>query len=410
VSVTPQIAAPYSGAGPATRSLEPMLARQPPTGAGYKTLHSFSGGKDGSHPVASLIAVGSELYGTTETGGASNTGTVFSVSKTGANYRVLHSFGSGTDGAEPVAGLIAVGSELYGTTELGGTDGEGTVFKISESGTERVLYSFTGGEKGGSSTDGAEPEAGLIAVGSELYGTTFAGGAYFYGGGTVFEVSTSGKESVLHSFCSQSSCTDGQSPAAGLIAVGSELYGTTQSGGATGQGTVFEVNTSGKERVLHSFCSRSGCPDGDGPLGGLIAVGNALVGTTQGGGTYYNGTYGTIFEVSKSGKERVLHSFDFSDGAAPYAGLTGVGSELYVTTGLFGAYAGEDGTVFSVSSTGMKFRVLHSFGTGRSTDGANPRAGLIAVGSDLYGTTNFGGGKGCSSYGDGCGTVFEVTP
>lgn len=384
-------------------AITPLLRSQPafagrPDAAGTEhVVYRFKGGKDGAYPTAGLIDVKGELYGTTPDDGADSSGTVFAVSTSGKE-RVLYSFQRGTDGTLPFAGLIAVGSKLYGTTTGGGANGYGTVFDVSTSGTERVLYNFKSG------TDGAVPEAALISVGSELYGTTAGGGAD--DAGTVFEVSTSGTERVLYTF---KGGTDGKGPYAGLTDVKGTLYGTTHFGGAGdcsgGCGTVFAVSTSGKERVLHSFAGGS---DGANPWAGLIDVGSELYGTTYVGATSacaYGSGCGTVFEVSTSGKERVLHRFAGNpDGANPYAGLIAKGSELYGTTSFGGANG--VGAAFEVSTSG-KERVLHSFAIG--TDGSDPWAALTVVGDELYGTTVGGGESDCFN-GAGCGTVFAVTP
>jgi uncharacterized repeat protein (TIGR03803 family) len=188
-----------------------------------------------------LIDVKGKLYGTTESGGAYGAGTVFSITL-GGKEKVLHSFGNGNDGAVPSAGLIDVGGTLYGTTEVGGspnctiTSTCGTVFSIAPNGTERVLHRFVGGD-----ADGAAPAASLIEVKGTLYGTTAQGGPYFCGGdgcGTVFSITPSGDETVLHTF---GGAADGAAPHAGLIEVGGSLYGTTLGGGTDKHGTVFTL-------------------------------------------------------------------------------------------------------------------------------------------------------------------------
>jgi len=199
-------------------------------------LYSFKGG-DGSSPYAGLLNVKGTLYGTTYDGGASNYGTVFSITTSGTET-VLHSFKGGSgDGESPLAGLINVKGTLYGTTFTGGVDGfDGTVFKITPSGTETLLYSFKGNT--GTALDGERPQAGLINLKGTLYGTTYNGGASNYG--TVFSITTSGTETVLYSFKGGSG--DGESPLAGLINVKGTLYGTTLEGGASrGYGTVFSI-------------------------------------------------------------------------------------------------------------------------------------------------------------------------
>ncbi len=247
------------------------------------------------------------------------------------------------DGTQPEAGLIADSAgNLYGTTPYGGKGcyglGCGTVFKLrppalgKKKWTETVLHTFTGG------SDGAGPFAGVIVDSSgNLYGTTWRGGTN--DDGTVFKVAPDGTETVLYSFCSQANCTDGGVPFAGLHADSSgNLYGTTYSGGTNDDGTVFRLAPDGTETVLHSFAGGS---DGAGPHAGLIgdSSGN-LYGTTVNGGAEYSGT---AFRVAPDGTETVLHSFfcslanNCTDGALPYAGLIADSSgDLYGTTWLGG--------------------------------------------------------------------------
>lgn len=208
-------------------------------------LYSFgvSNGANGEWPYAPVIDVNGTLYGTTKVGGESFLGVVYSVSDSGGEH-VLHSFGGTYDGAYPVAGLLDVNGTLYGTTEYGGgssacTNGCGTVFSITPSGTETVLHSFAGG------SDGAYPRAALTDVNGTLYGTTAAGGGASgcakEGCGTIFSISTSGTETVVHSFARDAK---GWQPRSELLDVKGTLYGTTYHGGKTarctaGCGTVF---------------------------------------------------------------------------------------------------------------------------------------------------------------------------
>jgi uncharacterized repeat protein (TIGR03803 family) len=330
-------------------------------------------------------------------------------------YGVLYNFEGGAgDGAYPRAALINANRTLYGTTLFGGSgscnssgfSGCGTIFAITTSGKETVLHSFAGG-----STDGANPLAGLLNVKGTLYGTTGYGGAYTHcasgGCGTVFKITTSGTETVLHSFGSLSG--DGSNPYAGLINDKGTLDGTTEGGGifacsGEGCGTEFSITTSGNETGGHDFDYK----DGAYPLAGLINVKGTLYGTTRNGGT--NGCAsegcGTVFSITPStgsGEETVLHSFAGSkgDGEYPYAGLINVKGTLYGTTYLGGAKG--DGTIFSITTAG-KETVLHGFGG--SGDGRYPIAGLINVKGTLYGTTENGGTGKCKQ---GCGTVFAIT-
>ncbi len=367
----------------------------------YKVLYSFGAPPDGNRPQASLIDVGGTLYGTTEYGGAyHDDGTVFSITPSGTE-KVLYSFAGTPDGNRPEASVIDVGGTLYGTTYGGGAydsgfecgGGRGTVFSMTPSGAEKVLYSF--------GLDGAYPHADLIDVNGTLYGTTELGGPYcaYNGGcGTVYNITTQGEEKALYSFRPHH---DGVSPEAGLINVKGKLYGTTLVGDAGHRrGTVFSVTQSGKEKVLYSFRK---FPDASRPVASLIDVGGTLYGTTATGGAYScdsQGRCGTVFSITRGGTEKVLHNFgNGSDGGQPTASLIDVNGTLYGTT----QYGGTNGhgTVFSITTSGTE-QVLHNFG-GSSSDGQNPAAGLIDVNGTLYGTTRYGGAA-------GNGTVFALTP
>jgi uncharacterized repeat protein (TIGR03803 family) len=308
-----------------------------------------------------------------------------------AAEKVLHSFGSGTDGAYPQSSLIDVKGTLYSTTEYGGAHGDGTVFSITSRGRVKVLHSFSG-------TDGGNPSSGLMDVHGVLYGTTFGYGAYGYG--TVFSITTRGKEKVLYSFAGGPG--DGVGPGGGLVYINGSLYGTTYFGGAYGYGTVFGLTTGGKENVLHSFGSGT---DGVYPTDSLVNIKGTLYGTTVQGGNSYcrvgRGSYvgcGTVFRITTGGKEKVAYSFLGTDGESPQ-GVIDVKGKLYGTTETGGASG--LGTVFSLT-TGGKEKALHSFAGGPG-DGANPVATVEDVAGILYGTT-FNGGA------NGLGSVYTLTP
>ena len=386
-----------------------------PGSSGYQRLHDFGAGHDGSRPNG-LIGVGGVLYGTTQGGGTmycggayGGCGTVFSIGADGKE-RVLHNFGNGKDGHNPIAGLLDVRGTLYGTTEGGGAHGYGTVFSITPGGKEKVLYSF------GVRPDGQGPSADLIAVGGTLYGTTFAGGlgCASEGCGTVFSVTMDGRERVLHWF---NDVTDGDGwyPAAGLTDVNGTLYGTTLEGGKYGTygnwGTLFSVTLGGKERLIHSFGKGN---DGWYPEADLVDIKGALFGTTVGGGTHncaggYGGC-GTVFSITTNGKERLLHSFDGIDGSSPKASLVDVSGTLYGTTAGGGAYEcgayGRCGTVFSITPAGRE-KVLHSF---RLAGGYRPLAGVSHVSGRFFGAAQLGGPHGRRGGEYGGGVVFSLVP
>ncbi len=361
----------------------------------YTPLHSFdySGGV-GFRSYAGLVqATNGDLYGTTWVGGANDYGTVFKIT-TGGTLTTLHSFDN-TDGANPDAGLIqATNGDFYGTTPGGGTNGEGTVFRITASGTLTTLYNFCSQTN---CTDGESPREGLVqATNGAFYGTTIFGGAY--DSGTVFKITASGALTTLYSFCG---CGDGAYPAAVLIqAANGDFYGTTSSGGTDGDGTVFKMTAAGTLTTLHSF----GVTDGANPDAGLTQATNGdFYGTTPGGGA--NGD-GTVFRITASGTLTTLHSFFNTDGANPYAGLVeATDGNFYGTTELGGANA--YGTIFKVTPSG-KLTTLYSFCQQSScTDGAEPYAGLVQdTNGTFYGTTYQGASTDCY---DGCGTVFSLS-
>ncbi len=228
-------------------------------------------------------------------------GTVFKITPGGA-FTTPYSFCSlsvCTDGEIPYAGLVqAANGDLYGTTIGGGANclslgGCGTIFKMTPSGTLTTLYSFCA-QSG--CPDGQQPQAGLVqASNGFLYGTTTFGG--IYGEGTVFKITPSGSLTTIYSFCAQSGCPDGDQPYPGLIqATDGNLYGTTPGGGANSGGTVFKITPSGTLTTLYSFCAQSGCADGQSPTATLVQATNGyLYGTTSGGGA--NGD-GTVFALS----------------------------------------------------------------------------------------------------------------
>ena len=374
------------------------------------TLYSFCSlgfpCTDGEVPFAGLVqATNGDLYGTTLYGGTNgNYGTVFKITPSGT-LTTLYSFcpqTNCTDGAAPQAGLVqAANGDLYGTTLFSGTNGQGMVFKITQGGTLTTLYSFCSQTN---CTDGANPDAGLVqAANGDLYGTTAGGGAY--GGGTVFEITPDGTLTTLYSFCSLGfPCTDGVGPAAGLVqATNGDLYGTTFFGGPNGGGTVFKITPGGTLTTLYSFCSQSNCTDGAEPEAGLVQAANGnFYGTTEGGGRA-NGRYGTVFKITPTGTLTTLHRFNGTDGTFPYAGLVqAANGDFYGTTG--GGGANGNGTVFKITPTG-ELTTLYSFCSQTNcTDGGQPLAGLVQdANGDFYGTTSGGGG------GPANGTVFRLS-
>jgi len=381
----------------------------------FTNLHGFTG-SDGADPLAGVILSGNTLYGTTQ-GGDTSAGTVFAINTDGTGFTNLHSFGgSSNSDAFPDAGLVLSGNTLYGTATETGSYGSGAVFAINTNGGGFTnLYVFTNG------CDGANPEAGLTLSGNTLYGTTYGNGDDGPRYGSVFAVNTDGTGFTnLHDFSAPSDGflspnSDGANPQAGLILSGNTLYGTTYQGGASGHGSVFAVNTDGTGFTnLYSFTAPSdGFPyancDGTHPLAGLILSGNTLYGTaSQGGG--YDG--GTLFAVNTNGTGFTnLHSFTATsgptqpngDGNYPMAGLVLSGNTLYGTAAYGGS--GGSGAIFAVNTDGTGFTNLYSFTA--QVSGANSDGANPMAGLILSGNTLYG-----TSYWGGSenlGTVFALT-
>jgi uncharacterized repeat protein (TIGR03803 family) len=365
-------------------------------------LYSFTGGNDGGSPYAGLVRdPAGNFYGVTESGG-NGVGVVFKVDTSGQET-VLHSFTGGADGSYPNGLIRDPTGNLYGTTtEGGGASGAGVVFKIDQSGNETVLYSFMGGNDGGFS------DAGVIRdLQGNLYGTTSGGGALR--AGVVFKVDRSGNETVLYSFTGGN---DGGSPYAGLVRdPAGNFYGTTAFGGASGLGVAFKVDPSGNETVLHTFTRG---PEGNQPdLAGVIldAFGN-LYGTNAFGGA---GGQGAVYKLDPSGNATVVYAFPGdTDGQYPYNNgvILGSDGQLYGTTALGGKTG--DGVVYQLNVDGNE-SVLYSLATLTANGFARPTGGVIRDSKgNLYGTTFIGQADVGYGYGvvykvdaSGCSTVLH---
>jgi uncharacterized repeat protein (TIGR03803 family) len=358
---------------------------------------------NGSGPNPPLVqGFDGNYYGTTNEGGDINSGTVFKITSAG-DLTTLFTFVSGENGNAPTTGLAqAVNGRLYGTTEEGGANGYGTFFGITSTGKVTTLYSFCS-QTG--CTDGYFPYAALVqGTDGNFYGTTDYGGAY--GEGTVFKVTVGGRLTTLHSFCPKAGCADGYFPYAGLVqGTDRNFYGTTVYGGTHGSGTVFRISSMGKLSTLYSFCSQLNCADGSFPMGVIQANDGNFYGATQNGGRGSDG--GTVFKITPAGKLTTLYNFCSQtgciDGSHPSLGLIqATDGNLYGTT--IGGGASNKGTVFSVKTAG-RLTMQHSFD---GTDGEGSSAGLVqSTDGNFYGTT-FSGGSSGNCY-QGCGTAFRLS-
>lgn len=363
----------------------------------FETLVSFNG-SNGFQPLMSLVqGWDGNLYGTTE-GVCCQSGTVFKMSPFG-QLTTMYTFcsqASCPDGYAPQAGLVlGTDGTFYGTTSGGGANLEGTVFKITSEGQLTTLYSFCAQP---ACSDGAAVTTGVIqGIDGNLYGTTNQGG--LTSDGTVFRLSRTGVLTTLYSFCSLSDCADGRYPSAGLIqASDGNFYGTTV-------GTVFKISTKGALTTLYSFCSLPGCTDGAGPEGLVQGTEGNFYGTTISGGT---NNLGTVFKLTPQGSLTTLHSFctqaNCADGSYPQAGLIQASDgNFYGATnygGIVGCYENAGcGTIFKINSAGM-LTTLHSFD---GTDGDLPEAALVQNTNGIFYGATFGGGANC------CGSVYGLS-
>ena len=382
----------------------------------FTTLHSFNG-TDGANPFAGVIqASDGNLYGTTVSGGANSYGTIFKITTTGSLTTLynLCSLAKCKDGTNPYSALLqGTDGNLYGTAQSGGAKQGGTIFEITLDGSLTTLYNFCSRKH---CSDGMYPQAPLIQdANGALYGTTRNGGfsdvtTCIFGCGTVFKLYPSGELKKLHAF----SGGDGALSWAGLVrGKNHTIYGNTFEGGGgpcgDGCGTAFAISL-GNFSSLYLFCSKlkNGlCTDGEDPLGGMV-LGNDgnLYGTTESGGEHDGGMF---FEITPDGKLTRLYNFCLgwrsgmcADGQEPQGALIQASDgNFYGTTFWGGNYACSlgCGTVFKITPTGI-LTTLHQFD---GTDGSNPESALFqGADGNFYGTTSKGG-----AYGDG--TVFSLS-
>lgn len=372
-----------------------LAAFSPATGyaqtqAAAVVLRAFSFEPGGYAPVSGVIRdAEGNLYGTAYGRGRYGNGAVYKMSPAGIEI-VIYSFSGGADGGNPQYPLAADShGNLYGTTLNGGAGIGGVVFKIDATGHETVVYNLNGNSVSG----------GLVLdAAGNIYGVTDI---------EVFKIDTGGNFSVLYSFDQREYGVDG-GPLAGLILdAAGNLYGTTPFGGSWRQGTVFRLSPSGQETVLHSF---GGPGDGCQPSAPLTfdAASGYLYGTTSGCGA---SNLGTIFKIDSSGHETVVHSFTGPDGANPgSAGISSAGTALAVDAlgNLYGAAqhgggGSGQGVLFRMDPSGQ-LTVLHAF-TGRADGGAPSGSLALDAEGNVYGTAASGGPTGAGV--SGLGIVYR---
>jgi uncharacterized repeat protein (TIGR03803 family) len=360
---------------------------------------------DGSNPYTGVVlATNGNFYGTNAGGGAHGYGTVFELTPAGA-LTLLYNFCSITnelgcaDGASPLGALIqGTDGNFYGTTQTGGTNDHGTVFKITPAGKLTTLHSF-------GTSDGCYPVSALLqAANGNFYGTTSECGVNKVGksSGTVFEITPAGKLTTLYSFCSEANCTDGAGPSGLVLASDDILYGATGSGGVnqgcgsdgktSGCGTIFNITPAGVLTTLYSFCSQTNCADGIAPTGLAAASDGNFYGITVYGGTGAGvgcdtGGCGTVFNVTAAGALTTLHTFCTEQNSEGFCadGSLPLGTPLQGTNGSFYGTTSSGGT----SSYGTVYNLSVALGPFVKTNPTSGKVGasVIILGNNLTGTT-----------------------
>jgi uncharacterized repeat protein (TIGR03803 family) len=299
----------------------------------FKLVYTFCAQSycaDGAMP-ANYLTLGprSEIYGVARGGGKLNSGTIFKLSALDKLKTIYHFCAEAncTDGFQPVSVIFGKSGTLFGTAAAGGSHGGGTAFTIDGSGAFHVLYSFCAKA---SCADGLTPNALILGKDGNFYGTTAAGGKNQ--AGTVFRMTAAGVITTLYSLCSQPKCPDGEQPTP-TLALGTDgnLYGTTQRGGANGDGAIFKITPAGVWETLYSFCKDTYCYDGNSPMDGLVAAKDGgFYGAASSGGRFYNGV---VFHVTAAGDYGVIYNFcavhGCFDGAGPFAAPT-IGTDGYL--------------------------------------------------------------------------------
>ncbi len=364
----------------------------------------------GSAPLGGLrLGIDGALYGATNSGGTYNLGSVYRVTTGGTGAALANFYGnanSGADGSGPQGNLVQTADgTLFGTTNSGGVNGNGTVWKLAPDGTRTTLVSFTGTS---GVAMGTNPIAGLtLGADGALYGVTQTGGNSGTGLGTIFKVTTSGVFTTLVNFTGTTGAMLGSNPRGNLVlASDGTFYGTTATGGSGGGfGTIFKVTPAGALTNLVNFTGTTGAALGATPLAGLVqGTDGNFYGTTSAGGST---NFGTVFKVTPTGTLTTLVTFTGTTGVALGTGpkgalVFGTDGALYGTTQTGGTGSTGLGTVFKVTTAGTLTTLVNFTGITGAAFGATPQGGLVAhPDGSFYGTTNSGGAN-------NNGSVFRV--
>jgi uncharacterized repeat protein (TIGR03803 family) len=385
-----------------------LLSAQTASAQTFSVVYSFfDSSSDASTPVPAHLVqdTAGNFYGLAEFGGSHDKGAIYKIDPSGTET-VLYSFTGGADGGSPQAGLyLDSDGTLYGLTDSGGdtscslsTSGCGTIFKFDTSGTLTTLHTFKNG------ADGAYPLGNLISVNGALYGVAEDGSprANCNGCGLIFKITKTGTFTVVYAFTGG---TDGGGPNPLVRDAAGNIYGAASYGVSGNLGTIFKLDTSKNFSVLYTF---PGGAAGAAPEGKLIIdVNGNIHGTTYSGGDA-TCNCGVVFRLDAAGDASVLHIFrGYPDGIDPAYGLIDAGGVLYGTT-----YGGGDspcdpgihgcGVLFEISKTGQ-YSVLHRFSGSSDDGGFDPSALMLGADGSIYGTTS-GGGE------NNKGAFFKWTP
>ena len=378
------------------------------TAAGtFTILHGF-GNNTSIDPSGLVQGADGNFYGVTPNGGTNNNGTIFQVTAAGV-LNIVYNFTATTvstttgkntnaDGVGPAAALLrGTDGNFYGTTASGGANGSGTVFKVTPAGALTTLYSFGLTDYFDVNTDGADPVVSLIqGTDGNFYGTTQDGGPN--AAGTVFQITPAGVLTTLYDFSNPNHNDDDGNgyydpvfPSALIQAADGNFYGTTSEGGTFNDGVAFQITPAGAYTPLYTFT------DNDGRSNGPLVQGAD--------GNFYGTFYDGVFQLTPAGVLTDFAEFKGTNLSGANAGLIrATDGNFYGTTSGGGAY--DRGAAFQLTPTGV-FSTVYSFGatlvTGNSPDGAYPYVGVIqGADGNFYGTTSTGGGS-------GTGTVYQLT-